>query len=240
MSGFKNLQYGSDLKGETIRSVVEERDGAYTKDLLMRLEQISRPEEKIGGNVLLILAAMAKYARWLPDRLHVVLTARGDRTEMDLQTEIGDVRERLWRKLRFNAPIEEFADVAHKMAQHKQCPFKIEQTKERDRVARVALAMLGNIRALTLPPERPLAGAAPPEPARAERPAAKSHASDRPPKKPGKAPPAKQAAPSILPLVQPDAAKKPASDLAPPPSAGPSSAGPASQPISTDDVDEGW
>ncbi len=251
---FDNLNSFNDLTTPLIRNVAEEQDRAPVLALLARLEKISAPNAG-APKILLLLCAVARYSRWLPGQMHVELMRKAERTVVDIQVDDGDFRERLGRKLTLAAPLDEFVETARKLDEHPEKPLKVMlYRRQNDALTGIELMMVVPVRAYTAPP-----------PEMAERVMSATivtRASSHPPRQTRK----KEAdiTPSILPVVRPDA-RKPASSapavrrpaavktsskivpspavataVAPPPSAGPRSAGPASQPIDTDDVDDGW
>lgn len=117
-----------DLNLKDVRSLVERQERAAVRELLERLADISKPNDG-AGLALLVLTAVARYATWLPDKLHILLEDREGITLLDVLAGSGGLMERIWpRKIFvFQAPIGEFAAIAEQLERRKENPFTFTQ-----------------------------------------------------------------------------------------------------------------
>ncbi len=153
MSTFETIKTCRDIKPADVRKLVTAtRDGASIRDLLDRLEAVSRPHD--GAHIVIfLLAGMAQHAAWLPGMLEISLRAEQHRTQIELWITSGTVRERYWRPFGFNAPIEEFALTAQRLASHLNSPYDVAFIHRHDRITGILLEMRIPVREPSIPPE---------------------------------------------------------------------------------------
>ena len=107
MSELASIQRCRDITDDHIDAAIESRDA--TRALLEHALSISKPREA-GARVLLVFAKMATSAcDWLEGALRVELTRQGVETFIDSYAEIGaGLKERVFSRMAFNVPFEEF------------------------------------------------------------------------------------------------------------------------------------
>lgn len=165
MGEFDHLELCRDVTSSDIRKVAERRDGALALALMERFERIAVPGEG-AGNVLMLLSAIAHYARWLDDRLSIEFVGRRDGTSLDLVFGTDAVRERMWRKFFFRVPLMDFEAAALKISRHPKCPFQAAYIRNDTVLTSIVLEMVIPLRQLTMPPpslrkKRPASATAP-------------------------------------------------------------------------------
>ena len=98
------IHRGSELgMGDVFAAVVSRTKAAA---LFAQLAAISRPKQG-AAKVLVLLARVADVA-WLEGNIRVELLAEGDDTVIDVLADLGGLRERIFPRGRFRAPLDEF------------------------------------------------------------------------------------------------------------------------------------
>lgn len=134
------LKSCAELDTEHMSLLVKLQDGDLIRTLFGHLGNISKPTD--GANhVIILLAVVARYATWLPDRMTVRCERLKLYSRLIVQCGSGPVIERLWPSAMFRAPLEEFETLAEQICRRKSSPLILKREIENGVVQTLILEM---------------------------------------------------------------------------------------------------